>query len=243
MRSWNRLVPLLLVSLVLAACVAERNKLFQSPCAAPCWYGVTPGETTESQLRRLIPSFPYYQQQESSWWERKDPTYGLSRAPEPAMSRFDMAVDDGLEAGLGITLLDDVVARIEIRSAWGLLGQTDLGLSLGEALALYGEPSRVMVGQGCGGDQFCLNLYLIYPDVGVVVATTASIAREDPLEVQAAESLRVRSVALVAPDDMANYLEDTNSFYSVDCLMSHFSAPWQGPTLLRFSESIWVCDR
>jgi len=243
MRSSILLVSLVAGSLVLAACVAEGNRLFQSPCPAPCWYGVTPGQTTESQLRMLIPSFPYYQQQEFSWRERKDPTYDLSRTPEPAVSRFDMAVDDGVEAGLGITLMDDVVARIEIRSAWGVLGQTDLGLSLAEALAQYGEPSRVMVGQGCGGDQACLNLYLIYPDVGVVVATTASIAREDPLEVQAAGSLRVRSVAFVAPDDIENYLQDANSAYSVDCLMSHFSAPWQGPALLRFSESIWVCDR
>jgi hypothetical protein len=238
---FNTLLALLAASLGLVACASAGNKLFESPCSAPCWYGAIPGVTTKKELLGLIPSFPDYQPQDSSWWHPPDLRYGVPQAPEPALSRFDM---NGIgPAGVSITLEDDIVSVIEINSAWGLFGQRDLGLSLADALDLYGEPSRVMVGRGCGGDQFCFNMYLTYPARGIVVVTTAPLASEEPMVVQVAGSLSVRSLAFMTPDDIGSYLDDRNSGFWVQCLMNSFSAAWQGLTLLRFSGSATDCER
>jgi hypothetical protein len=142
-------------------------------------------------------------------------------------------------SGVSVLLVDNVVSRIEISSSWSLFGPKGMGLSLSEAIDAYGEPTDLILGYGCGGDLACLYIYLVYPEIGTVVAAQTF---EQPPVIHVEPELYVRSVAFMPPEDTDVYLGEENSKFSMDCLRSSFSSPWQGFVALQFPDSMSACE-
>jgi hypothetical protein len=211
----------------LGACAANPELLFESPCPAPCWYGVVPGRTTREELRQLIPSFPYVERSEAEWWSD----------PQHVPSSVSITSQDG-SAEVTISTDGDTVASIRIQRIghpwlpWGM------GFELQDAISLFGAPESVILGIGCGGDFYCHALYLVYPHIGTIVAAETSA---EPSNLPVPPTLRVTSVGFVESTQVDQYLAAENLGYSVGCLRDHLSAPWSGYGVLHFSGDIASC--
>ncbi len=209
----------LIFLLSLGSCSSRFSKLFLSPCSAPCWYNVIPGQTTKDELLQQTLFFPYYQQEDTSWVDWNN---------DQKRSRFNMNVNNN-NADVEIELHDNVVYSISIAGTWGLSGLHDIGLNLRDTIALYGEPPKIFIGLGCGGDQVCLNLNLIYPDKGLLVAVETS----DPLtDIRVLPTLPVRLIMFFNPPDIRDILERSLRLLNPDCAFEQATTPWPGYTTL-----------
>jgi hypothetical protein len=211
----------------LGACAPTTDKFFESLCPAPCWYGVVPGQTTREELRKLVPSFPYIPRTEVQWWSDPGHVPSFISLPSP----------DG-SAEVTIDTEGDVVTSIRIQRTADLFLPKDMGLELRDAVSLFGTPDLVILGAGCGGDQHCLALYLVFPAIGTVIAANTA----EPLpDIHVPPTLRVTSVAFVEPARVDQYLAEQNRGYSLGCLRDHFSAAWPGYEVLHFPEQLAQC--
>jgi hypothetical protein len=228
----------IVASALLASCARDTEHLFESPCPAPCWYGIIPGTTTRREFLDLMPSLPYYREEDAHWREVEVSDAGALPASQPyALGTFSMATPGG-SAAIYVELVDSVVSLTEISSAWGFFSLNDIGLTLEGAIAFYGEPSEVILGKGCGGDQACYNLFLLYPNVRTIVQAELETY---PPDITISPSLQIRRVTFLSDDRYPEYLE-ANIGYSLQCLRRSFALPWPSYGPRHFDEDLNTCD-
>ena len=151
-----------LVLFCLTACTTtpKYDDLINSPCTAPCWYGVIPGKTSKDELVKLIPAFPRYQKNRSTWLDDKSQV--SQSVPETSKALFAMSIGDSL-AGLQIDLDENIVSSIRISS---ILNKSfeykNLGLTLGNAISTFGKPSDLFLEKDL--QRKFQKLFLVYSD-------------------------------------------------------------------------------
>jgi hypothetical protein len=111
----RKFLPLLLLS-ILASCSTQPNfeNLLSSTCSAPCWSGVTPGKTSKDELAKIIPAFPYYQENHTIWTD--DQYNSSNNVPSTPNSTLTMVVGKNW-ASVEISIVDNIVSDILISSA------------------------------------------------------------------------------------------------------------------------------
>jgi hypothetical protein len=118
-------------------------------------------------------------------------------------TRFSMDILDNW-AYLGIDLRNNLVRNIEIVSYWGMFPNklNSLGVDLWDVVNLYGYPSIIIIGRGCGGDVTCDNLNLVYYKNGIIAAVETNF---EP-DIKISETLPLRKLTFLDPQDFPKFL-------------------------------------
>jgi len=221
MRRMRKILPLFVLFLV-AACAPNVENLFNSPCSAPCWHGVTPGETSKDELLTLIPSLPYYREENVRWYNND--LQAFLDVPEVPDFNFGMTVVDDW-AGVEIAVNDNIVSTIGIYSRLHFYqAHNDLGYDLEDVITDFGQPSGLLFNVGCGGDTVCLNVILVYSEQGVLAAVET--ANRD--EIRITPRLPVVLMIYFAPSNLHSGLLALPNVNEKYCRFDTQMMPWPG---------------
>ena len=126
----------------------DRSILTDEPCAAPCWYGITPGVSDLEEVRQSLATNPHVDQ--ASIREQQG---------TGDMVQVDW-LERGLFSGLGLlSLRNDVVERIDLRMRYKI--------TLGQVVEKYGPPEKVAAWYArAAGTAYYIRLY--YPSKGLL---------------------------------------------------------------------------
>ena len=155
--------------------------------------------------------------------------------PNTSKSSFYLNIANNW-AFVEVDLNENIVSNIRIASDWGRTGLNDLNLNLRDAIALYGEPSMIFIGPGCGGDQFCFNLNLVYTEKGILIGFQAGDSSND---IRVMPTLPARRVVFFNSPNLKNTLQNVLQV-SPDCILKR-TLPWQGYRMIRFPEPLNQC--
>jgi hypothetical protein len=138
-----------------------------------------------------------------------------------------------------IDINDNKVSSIAIYSGLDMFQQhIDLGLNLNDVINSYGEPSDIFFSSGCGGDVVCLNINLVYPEQGVLVAVELSNLSDD---LQILPTLPVRALIFFKPPNFKESLLLLPNIYDVDCDLSKYMILWPGYTSISLENGFANC--
>jgi hypothetical protein len=138
--------------LLLTSCLSQSSGLVlgNATCAAPCWYGLTPGKTTVAQAEAVLRSLPFV----SSGSIKTNTSFGVTD--------ISWVFGDKV-AGVGILTFSTQGIASEIRL-------NPRGLQLGEVIDAFGAPERIWVAHLPSNDGTMLyQMLLFYPSLGITV--------------------------------------------------------------------------
>lgn len=141
----------------------DDSLLTGEPCAAPCWRGITPGETAWEEAISILEA---------------DETLGDIRTQQSESSAA-LAADFGeVEGDICCQLFSEGGATVEV-----LFLRFVPGTTLGDVIEVHGEPTY-LIGSPFSEDQAIMNL--LYPDVPMVLyafveGTTGALSEDSPI--------------------------------------------------------------
>jgi hypothetical protein len=121
---------------------ADRSFITDNPCASPCWYGLVPGVSTESEVEAELAELPFVDQEAI----RKNYDVSIRAISHGASIQFGCAEPKGKSCGF-IVLSDDIVQIIDMVIQYQLSIQTVID-KLGEPDYVY-FTSYTSHGDGC----------------------------------------------------------------------------------------------
>ena len=132
--------------------------IHQEVCNFPCWYGITPGITTVSELKQGIEKITFYSKASTKKDDIEPPT-----TSNLVMTEFLRWWHSSPSKMNKIIIKDGIVSQIEIRET--------VDFTLGDVIDLYGEPTGVNVIYDVGVERLYLNLILqvYYPNRGLAI--------------------------------------------------------------------------
>jgi hypothetical protein len=143
--------------------------LTSTECAPPCWYGITPGQTTSSEVYSALDSL------EGVDTDLIFETDNLEGKPTRITWYFKRPVEDGMGS---VRIQNDLVTAISI-STINSLNVADLFDKLGEPEEYWSELAH-------GESRDYLNVTLLYPTKGYAVETVIDIQNgADKVEIKA----------------------------------------------------------
>lgn len=208
------------------------DELLNSTCPAPCWFGVTPGETSKEELVELIPQFPYYLKNHVLWMD--DQYTSSSSVPNTSNSTFTLIVGKNW-AGIEVRIMDYTVSSILISS---ILDESfkynDLKFTLDDAIRLYGNPSDVYLDTGCLNK--CQNVFVVFSEKNTLVMVET---QDLSLNVEFLPTLPVRNVAFFKHFSSRDSLAHLTNIG--ECNLLPFRLAWKGYTTLSFPYRLQEC--
>ncbi len=153
---FSGLVFVLTIAASLAAIAYGRGKsdaslLTRQPCAAPCWYGITPGITTEAAARALLPTVRFYSAADDVTENRQGTVAWTTWYYTDSRLVNRLTVDHG------------VVSVIHV--------EPGLPFTLKDIVSIYGSPpgTEIKVVAGSETLRSTVSVSLYYPDDGLLV--------------------------------------------------------------------------
>ncbi|MBL8117647.1 MAG: hypothetical protein J0L63_05420 [Anaerolineae bacterium] len=183
------LLSVVVVAVLMAACVPApnlRNEKFlqdsslieiDENCDAPCWRGITPGETKWADAVTILEDQSDFDDPQVQEIPDAAPAKGASWQPTDGEPCCQIVTEDG-----------DTVSSIFLQIA--------PNVSLGEVIEARGEPTYVL-GTAGTDDQAIVNLF--YPDQNMIVFAFVAGAANGALS----ESSEIIGVYYTTPDRMA----------------------------------------
>lgn len=204
----RRIVIFLLVS-VLASCTSQNPEIFlgDEACSIPCWYGLTPGQSTVAESQTILQSLPFV----SSTSIETTTFRGVTS------TRWSFV---GEVAGGGTLIFDEEERIQEVRLR-------PLGLPLGMAIDVLGDPEEVFASY-VPGETAGYHLTLYYPTKGLVVETYDQ--PKGPLDRGVERITRDLNVSLIQfyiPSDDIRTLLLNRPQDKADYILAHLQ-PWPG---------------
>lgn len=162
----------------------DTSLISDEPCAAPCWRGITPGETSWNDALEIIENDESLSDLDT---RTNDDTgqIGATWAQTDGANCCQMFSEDG--------------ETVEL-----LVAQTTPDIELAEVIEKYGEPSY-LIGETVTSDQALMSVY--YPDVPMLVYVF--VAGEDG---EISEMSEVVGFAYTTPDLMELLLVTSNLY-------------------------------
>lgn len=193
-------------------------------CKAPCWNGITPGETTQGDLRSLVAAAPekfvdysrsvYGSSETVGKLEWKGPPYGR---PYISYAWTDLATDTRVHVPYLIGGAEDNVAYILFSQ---LQGEQLESVFVENILAVLGTPDayEAAAPEGYG---FSLYIRLFYEQKGIVVEFTTGDPPPGPhpwttCQVTLEPDMPIRFLTLAEPDSAFRTLETIDPFFNPD---------------------------
>ncbi|MCY3977911.1 MAG: hypothetical protein OXG23_07405 [Chloroflexi bacterium] len=182
---------LLLLTVALAACAGEVNLLDETklqdtsllsgdPCEAPCWNGITPGETTYRDAKLILGSDNRYKISDESEAEGEEPGRVFSFAEGENQPCCQMISRDG-----------------ETISSFML--QLAPQISFGPAFDKFGEP-RYIIGQAVSEEQ--AYAVSVYPEAPMVIYAFVAGGEQGNVSVDN----KIIALSYMAPSEMQHLL-------------------------------------
>jgi hypothetical protein len=143
--------------------------LTSTKCAPPCWYGISPGQSTSSEVYSALDSI------EGVDKDLIFETVNLEGKPTRITWYFKQPVEDGMGS---VRIQNDLVTAISI--------STINSLKLADLFDKLGEPEEYWSELAHGEDRDYLNITLLYPTKGYAVETVIDIKnRTDKVQIKA----------------------------------------------------------
>lgn len=160
----------------------DRTLLTNEPCDAPCWRGITPGETEWGEALTILEDDTTL----------TDPQTQADEESGAVVAEFQQ-IDSDIPCCQMFTELGDVVNIIFLRTA--------PDVTLGDLIESKGEPAY-LIGSAFSDDQAIMNL--IYPDIPMVIyafveGTSGSLT----------EDSEIIGILFLTPDDMTTLFEQS----------------------------------
>ena len=194
------LLAMIVLALLIAACapppelrdetlLADTSLVSGEPCAAPCWRGITPGETSWRDAMTILEDDAELENVQTQEDEQSE-AVGAVWQPTGGTQCCQMVAEDGETVNL-------IFLRVRP------------DMSLGEVLEAHDDPAYA-IGTPVTDEQAIVNL--IFPDVPMIVLVFA----EGP-ESEVSEDSEIVGVFYTTPDDMelflqTNYLHDWSGY-------------------------------
>jgi hypothetical protein len=174
-------------------------------CELPCWWGITPGETSWQEVNSLLSPLG---------------NYGTWRLGRGALYYFQFVTPESMwDFGIGyiepdITVIEGIVEDINISSRWVM---PSFDYSLSGILATLGYPTEIWLyaeAESIGYLHF--DLVLFYKDTGVTVLSGGKHERENDTLIICPQNFEEPSPALHlwSPDKYKTGLESDHKFIS-----------------------------
>ena len=129
------------------------------PCEPPCWSGITPGRSTEGQVRALVEQLPGH-----------GVSAGLEHGKRVVLHYWNSGYTESRYRYNGIRSVDNIVERIELYF-------DRANYTLGNLIDIYGPPHKVRtVMYGTGVARYSLGF--LYPGKGLEFWTDFGVAME-----------------------------------------------------------------
>ncbi len=184
--------------------LVDDSLLSDIPCAAPCWQGIVPGETSRSQAMRILENSPYVRGDSlkeagtsvaggATWWWNLP-----GRRLQPS-----------------ILWQDDIVQEIT-------LGLT-YDLTVDQIVSKFGPPESLDLGAGGVPEHPYWIVDLYYPDVGIQFKAYTSES-SDLLE----PSTEVGVAIYFAPSSLKERVVDIYSYRDDVSDVMNLMRPWSG---------------
>ncbi len=163
--------------------VFDDSLLSGHPCAPPCWQGLTPGITAETEVHAFLDNSPYVAD-----WQREKQLNGSVEykwhwaSPNHAQNPNVMQVRDALLAR--ITLTPDTPA------------------TLAQVLATFGAPAQVDIHTPAGADALEWTLDAYYPERGLRLTLTALVHTDDGDQICPVEETYVQTATYLPAGDI-----------------------------------------
>ena len=133
---------------------SDSSVLTQSSCEAPCWYGLTPGQTTLEDARAAIPNIAFISSADTVVEGQTDKGYSIG---------WQYAEAANGPAG-NLLFKDDVLHSIHVSPS------PNLQFSLADILDRYGEPAGFTITYSISEILVAsLEMSLYYPKLGIIV--------------------------------------------------------------------------
>lgn len=164
----------------------DRSILTDEPCAAPCWQGIVPSQTTEDEAIRILENNPFVSRRHLGC-QRTEPRETICSW----LGKYWRAGASKLYARDGVVSLMYLTPEIN--------------LTLGQVVTKYGPPEKVYTAIG-GIEKLVYCFHLYYPSKGLHFISLTPI---DPGEQKApvTEHWTVNSMEYFAPTSLEGYLE------------------------------------
>jgi hypothetical protein len=179
----------------------DRSILTDEPCAAPCWQGIVPSQTTEEEAIRILENNPFV--------SGHDVGCVRSEFRETVCSwraRHWRGGSNHLYIREGVVQLMYITPKIN--------------LTLGQVVGKYGSPEKVHTDIG-GRERLVYCFHLYYPSKGLVFISQTPIESGEKevsgeKEASVTEDWTVSSIDYFAPTSLEGYLEALTPDLSVE---------------------------
>jgi hypothetical protein len=170
------------------------------PCAAPCWQGITPGETTWTEAQAIISTLSGAIDLQIQEQDGQVGGIWRSEASQDYCCAVVSVSGDAIDA-------TDVVNYIQVRLA--------PDMTLGELIEAIGEPTYLINGEEVSEDQ--AYIVLLYPDIPVIVYAFVAGAASGALNA----SSEIVFAVYLTPEAMADEVIATSSLQAWDGYQSY----------------------
>lgn len=216
------LFKILLTVLVISACNLKLDTSWftSSPCEAPCWYNIIPGETSKEDVVQILQNIPGI----------NPDSIGNRGSPIKIFDDyFFFKWNDHVEGEIWI--LDNRVSEIILTpKVNGYSPKYSLGLTVGEIIEKYGEPDYVLRVRQLGpgplpiSDAMHTFIVLINADRGIVIEYDTYYLPEKVRNLISSD-IKISYLKYFYPDDFDRLLE-TGAFSFFDTTVK--LQPWHG---------------
>jgi hypothetical protein len=193
--TYRYMLPLLLVVLFLAACspppelrddnfLSDTSLVTGEPCEAPCWQGITPGETSWNDAFTILEDDPRFTDLDNVTGEGDEQLVNFSAPDGRQCCRIYS--EDG-------TTVDSILTLLAPQ------------MTLGQVVERYGEPAFVQ-GEDVTADQTFISL--LYPEIPLIVYVFGAGIESGELS---AENEVIGAIYLT-DDDMSALLRENDLF-------------------------------
>ncbi len=163
---------LLFALVIITACTnSVSHYLTNANCDPPCFMGITPGSTDSLETNKALLSSPLVS---------KDSILGsgmLKSQWYPISYSYNWKFLNG-ERGVVWLTSESKVAYIEI---------IEPKINLRQFINVYGEPSSLLIVPYWGSKT---HVYLVYPEIGVILDIRKTLSNKDDLSIQAFDSIK-----------------------------------------------------
>lgn len=180
------------------------------PCAAPCWYGLEVGKSTENDVISVLSTLTFIDQETMRTYKVSMPNYDYGKSAPGILIEANCTNTN--QKCLTLAVIDNILTKIIVGFNYSM--------SQGAAVEYLGEPDYIGYGN-LGSEKIICEVYLVWVDSRLVLATRFEDFEQAEKycyivhnEGKAPSSLLILEARYLSEAELAAYLSSiSNEFY------------------------------
>lgn len=190
-----------------SAVAPDKEVLATQTCKLPCWQGIIPGETSKDAFINLIKQNPYFAPD------------SLEEYPVGSGTVIGWSYPNGLNNGGGVYIRENTIQVLNLDAT--------SGITMGEVIKRFGEPTMVQIDSGLVGDhQAGFDVRAYYPQSGLVVHFARKLFSTD-FRAVVQPNLVVDEITLFPPGSAEDIVSIAKRFHGPTRIASIYLLPLQ----------------